>query len=489
MSDRRNPAVVIIGAGMTGLLLAIKLRESGISDITVLEKAGSIGGTWRENTYPGVACDVPSHAYTYSFEPNPDWSMHFPPGAEIFRYFDRVFHKYRIDECTRFGEAVIRCAWDGQREKWAVDTASGNRYEADLLFSATGLLHRPVYPDIPGLDSFAGAAFHSARWDHGVELAGKRIGVIGTGSSACQIIPELVALDGTEVTVFQRTAQWIVSMENRCFSEEEKRRFRTQPWRMKLIRRQSALVYGQGTAALTSTSRFYRMVHRLTSWNARRHLARSVRDPALRARLTPDYAFGCKRVVINANFYDAIQRPNARLVTEGIGRVEPGGVRTRDGELHGLDVLVLATGFDAGAYMRPMDFTGRNGLSVDEAWAQKVCAYRSMFIPGFPNFFLVLGPNSPIGNQSVIEISEHQTAYALQLVQQWQAGTLPVIEARPDALQRWRGMISNRMKHTVWVSGCRSWYLDRDGDALAWPDTWRRWVRSMESPDLRDFVS
>jgi cation diffusion facilitator CzcD-associated flavoprotein CzcO len=488
MGERRNPAVVVIGAGMTGLLLAIKLRESGISDVTVLEKADSIGGTWRENTYPGIACDVPSHAYTYSFEPNPDWSMHFPPGAEILRYFERVFHKYGIDRCTRFGEAVTRCAWDEQWQKWLVDTAAGHRFVADLLFSATGLLHVPVFPDIPGLASFAGHAFHSARWDHEVPLDGRRIGVIGTGSSACQIVPELVARKGNEVMVFQRTAQWIVKMENRRFSDLEKQRFRRQPWRMKLIRKLSELVYAQGTASLTSSGWFDRMTHRLMSWNARRFLNGSVRDPVLRAKLTPDYAMGCKRVVISENFYDAIQQPNAQLVTEVIERIEPGGVRTRDGTLHALDVLVLATGFDPTAYVRQMAFIGRGGLTIDQAWQHKISAYRSMFIPGFPNFVLMLGPNSPIGNQSVIEISEHQTAYVLQLVKRWQDGLLPVIEARPEALARWRAMIKDRMRHTVWVSGCRSWYLDTEGDALTWPDTWKRWARAMKTPDARDFV-
>jgi cation diffusion facilitator CzcD-associated flavoprotein CzcO len=488
MGDRRNPAVVVIGAGMTGLLLAIRLRESGISDVTVLEKADSIGGTWRENTYPGIACDVPSHAYTYSFEPNPDWSMHFPPGAEIRRYFEHVFHKYGIDRCTRFGEEVTRCAWDEGAQQWQVDTAAGHRFVADLLFSATGLLHVPVVPDIPGLGSFAGRAFHSARWDHAVPLDGRRIGVIGTGSSACQIVPELLARPGTEVTVFQRTAQWIVKMENRRFSAAEKQRFRRQPWRMKLIRKLSELVYAQGTASLTSSRPFDRLSHRLMSWNARRYLNASVSDPVLRAKLTPDYVMGCKRVVISANFYEAIQRPNARLVTEAIERIEPAGVRTRDGALHALDVLVLATGFDPTAYVRHMQFTGRDGLTIDKAWEQKISAYRSMFIPGFPNFVLMLGPNSPIGNQSVIEISEHQVAYALQLVKRWQDGSLPVIEAKPEALARWRAMIKERMQHTVWVSGCRSWYLDAEGDALAWPDTWKSWVRGMKAPELRDFV-
>lgn len=493
-SDHRtNPSVVVIGAGMTGLLLVIKLRERGIRNITLLEKADTFGGTWRENTYPGIACDVPSHAYTYSFEPNPDWSHHFPPGREIYEYFEKVFYKYGINYCTRFNEAVTRCEFDDGRERWRVGTSQGNTYEADLVFCATGILHHPKLPDIPGLDAFEGPAFHSARWDHTVELQGKRIGVIGTGSSATQIVVELVEIPGARVSVFQRTPQWIVRMDDRAFSEYEKRRFRKQPWRIKLIRRLSALVYSQGTAALTNDDWWHRQVHKLTSWNARRYIRASVKDPVLRAKLTPDYEFGCKRVVINGKFYDAMQQPNARLVTDAIQRVETNGILTRDASgketLHELDLIVMATGFDPTAYMRPMRFTGRHGLTIEQAWQEKISAYCSMCIPGFPNFFLMLGPNSPIGNQSVIEISEHQSDYAMQLVRQWQSGALPVIEARPEALDRWRAMIKNKMKRTVWVSGCQSWYLDAEGDSIAWPDSWNNWLKQMESPVISDFVT
>ncbi len=488
-SVKENPSVVIIGAGMTGLLLVIKLRELGITNITLLEKTHTIGGTWRENTYPGVACDVPSHAYTYSFEPNPEWSMHFPPGAEIYEYFKKVFYKYGIDHCTRFNEAVTSCVYNDSSHKWTVQSALGNSYEADLLFSATGILHQPAYPDIPGLQAFAGACFHTACWDHSVDLKGKRIGVIGTGSTAAQVIPSLVDMPGTDVTVFQRTAQWLVKMDDRRFSEDEKQRFKRQPWRMKVIRRLSALVYSLGTQALTGDSWLDKQIQKLMGWNARHYLQGAIVDPQLCAKLTPNYKFGCKRVVISAKYYDAIQQPNAHLVTDGIEKIEAGGVRTKDGKLHELDVLVLSTGFNPAAFMRPMEFIGKNGVSIEQAWAKKISAYRSMFLPDFPNFFLMLGPNSPIGNQSVIEISEHQTEYLLQLVKRWQRGELPVIQVKPEAMERWRNAIKQRMGKTVWVSGCNSWYLDADGDALAWPDSWRNWKAAMAVPDLGDFVS
>lgn len=489
MNDRKNPSVVIIGAGMTGILLVIRLKQAGINNITLLEKAETLGGTWRENTYPGVACDVPSHAYTYSFEPNPNWSNHFPPGTEIYQYFKMVFEKYGVDKHTHFQQKVNSCVFNDETSTWSVKTEQGMNLECDLLFSATGILHKPNYPDIQGIKDFKGDIFHSARWDHDVTLEGKRIGVIGTGSSAAQLIPKLINTKDTQVTVFQRTPQWIVHMADRQFSEDEKQRFTKQPWRMKLIRKMSAIVYSQGTQALTGDSWWDQQVHKLMSWNARRYLNKSISDPVLRKKLTPDYKLGCKRVVINSTFYDAIQKPNAHLVTDGIDHIEAGGVVSKDGKLHELDVLVLATGFDPAAFMRPMEFRGRNSLSIDDAWAKKVTAYQSMFVPEFPNFFLMLGPNSPIGNQSVIEISEHQTDYVLQLIKAWQNNQLPYIEATKEAQSRWTQMIRDRMKHTVWTSGCQSWYLDEDGDALAWPDSWKRWLKVVEKPDIKDFVN
>lgn len=489
MSDKRkDPSVVIIGAGMTGMLLVIKLREAGITNITLLEKAETFGGTWRENTYPGIACDVPSHAYTYSFEPNPDWSHHFPPGKEIYAYFHKVFYKYGINFSTHFNETVTSCAFSDEQKTWTVKAASGNTYEADLLFSATGILHHPNMPEIPGLDSFVGPAFHSARWDHSIDRQGKKVAVIGTGSSATQIISELVLVDKQDVTIFQRTPQWIVAMDDRGFSDQEKARFRRQPWRMKLIRRMSAFVYGRGTSALTGDSWSSRLTHRLMSWNTLRYLKNSIKNPELLAKLTPDYKMGCKRVVINERFYRAIQEPNAQLVTEGIKGIEANGIRTKDGQLHEADIIVLATGFNAAAFMRPMDFIGKNGVTIDEAWEKKLSAYQSMFLPNFPNFFLMLGPNSPIGNQSVIEIAEYQTAYLLQLIARWQAGEIDTIEATPEALERWKATIKSKMSHTVWTSGCQSWYLDADGDALSWPDTWNHWLEVMERPVLSDFA-
>jgi cation diffusion facilitator CzcD-associated flavoprotein CzcO len=488
MSDsRKNPSVVVIGAGMTGIMLVVKLRQAGIINITLLEKKDSVGGTWRENTYPGVACDVPGHAYTYSFAPNPEWSSLFAPGSEIHQYFIDVYQKYGVNTCTHFNEGVTSCVYnDG---KWTVESSKGNTYVADLVFAATGMLHHPVIPDFPGLDAFNGVKMHSAEWDHAVALEGKRIGVIGNGSSGAQLIPELINKADTDVTVFQRTPQWLVKVVDKPYLEKDKMRFRKKPAAMQRVKDAALFIYGKGTAALASDSRWYRMVHKGMAWNARRYLNSSIKDPELRAKLTPDYKLGCKRVVMNATFYEAIQKPNAHLVTDGIERIEAGGIRTVDGQFHPLDVLVFATGFDPSAYMRPMNFVGRAGLSIKEAWAHKIQAYRSLCLAGFPNFFLMLGPNSPIGNYSVIAISEMQADYALQLVSQWQAGKLETIEVKPEAVQGWSAMLKEKMAHTVWTSGCNSWYLDGDGDPVLWPGNWKQWVAEMRAPEIGDFYA
>jgi cation diffusion facilitator CzcD-associated flavoprotein CzcO len=268
----------------------------------------------------------------------------------------------------------------------------------------------------------------------------------------------------------------------------DKKRFLSKPWRMALVRYLSLTTFAQGTSALVSDSWFGSKMHKLFAWNAKRYLENSIKDPVLRAKLTPNYKFGCKRVVMNETFYPAIQKSNAHLVTDAIERIEPKGVVTKDGKLHELDILVLATGFDPAAFMRPMEFRGRNGLSIDNAWKEKITAYRSLMIPEFPNFFLMLGPNSPIGNYSVIAMSEIQADYCIELIRMWQQGQLKEIEATQQAVDNWRAMLKSKMGHTVWASGCQSWYLDKDGDPLTWPDKWKNWVTMMEEVNIADLV-
>ena len=454
---KRNPKVAIIGAGMSGILTAIKLREAGIEDLTIYEKAEKLGGTWRDNTYPGLSCDVPSHLYTYSFEPNPEWSALFSPGAEIQAYFEGVAEKYRIEPIIRFNTEITAASYDAAARQWHIETNAGERATVDMVIAATGVLHRPVYPDIEGLDDFAGAKFHSARWDHSVALDGQRIGIIGTGSTGVQIVPALIDRV-RHLSMFQRTAQWIFPQDNPKYSEEDKESFR---------RDRSIMEHMHDVMSERITGSFSRAVigdevqMKLVSDACRQNLDDNVNDPLLKEKLTPDYQAACKRLIMSNDFYPAIQKPNAELVTDTIVRVEANGVRTEDGRLHELDVLVLATGFDGHNFMRPMVVTGKSGQTLDEAWSDAAEAYRSVAVPDFPNFFMLVGPNSPIGNFSLIEISEWQLSYIMQLIELFRDGKASEIAPRLDATQAFNARMKEAMKGTVWVSGCSSWYLDK----------------------------
>lgn len=477
---KRQPKVVIIGAGMTGILVAIKLREAGIDDVIILEKKSKIGGTWRENTYPGVACDIPAHMYTYSFEPNPNWSHRFPHGDEIQAYFERVAEKYQVMPLIRFNQAVVSCHF--KDAKWTLCTDTGDTLVADFVVSATGILHHPAKPDIPGLDSFAGDCFHTAEWDHQVDMADKKVGVIGTGSTAAQVIPELLKV-ADKVSVFQRTPQWIVNLSNKFFSEKLRQRWSKKPERMHRLRRWYTFGVEQTFSKAVIGKK---LQHGLVNLWCRLNLWLSIKDPSLRAKLTPNYRVGCKRIIVNTTFYKAIQKDNADLVTEGIEKVVPEGVITKDGKRHDLDVLVLSTGFHPFNFMRPMDLRGKYGLKIDERWGQKVQAYRSLLIPDFPNFFLMLGPNTPIGNFSVIAMSEVQTGYILQLIEKWQNQDFNEVSAKQSALEAFNRYLKQGMEKTVWLGGCQSWYLDKDGDPAMWPYSWQQWVNEMAEPDMND---
>ncbi len=476
----RTPSVIIVGAGMTGILMTIKLREAGITDITILEKKANVGGTWRENNYPGVACDIPAHMYTYSFEPNAEWSHRFAHGNEIQEYFERVGRKYGVTEKVRFNEAVVNSVYNNG--KWTVKTNKGDTLEADFLIGATGILHHPAFPDIKGLDSFNGKMFHTAQWDPSVDLSGKRVGVIGTGSTAAQIIPELTK-EAKKVSVFQRTPQWIFPLPNKTFDEKQKQAWRANPNKMHRLRKW----YTRGIEHIFSKAvTGHKLQHAFVDFMCKRNLNKSVKDPVLREKLRPDYTVGCKRLIINSTFYEGIQKPNADLVTEGIERIEERGIITKDGNLHELDVLILSTGFHPFNFMRPMEMYGKDGLNINDAWSRKIQAYRSVLLPNFPNFFLMLGPNTPIGNFSVIAMSEVQTNYILKLIDLWRESKIDTVEAKQEALVSFNQYLKAGMKDTAWVGGCQSWYLDGDGDPAMWPYSWKRWVTEMAQPNVND---
>lgn len=475
----RKLRVVVIGAGMAGILSAIKLREAGYTDVQLYEKAERLGGTWRENTYPGVACDVPAHLYTYSFEYNPDWSQQFAPGDEIQRYFERVAHKYAVLPMIRFGAEITHCVFDDGR--WRLTLANGERDVADVVIAATGVLHHPNLPEIPGLADFGGACFHSARWDHAVPLDGRRVGVIGTGSTAVQITSALVERVA-KFSLFQRTAQWILPIENPAYADEQRAAFARDPSLIEQLRVEfnRAAIEKLANALIDADSPEMKKIEATCLAN----LERNVHDPALREKLRPNYRAACKRIIFAEDFYAAIQHRNAELVTETIERIEAGGVRTRDGRLHELDVLVLATGFRADRFIRPAVVQGRGGVQLDDAWADHPTAYLSLSVPGFPNFFMLNGPNGPVGNFSLIQIAEMQLAYVMQLMEKLRSGDCREISSSRAATAAFDAARIDAAKKSIWATGCKSWYLDRNGVPASWPWSYKRFAEEMAAPDF-----
>ena len=478
-SQGRSLSFAVIGAGMAGIIAAIKLEEAGYGDVTVYEKADRLGGTWRENTYPGIACDVPSHLYRYSFAPNAEWSERYAPGGEIQSYLERVAEEHGLTERIRFGEELVRCAFEDGR--WHLETGSGHRQSVDIVIAATGVLHHPNVPEFRGIEDFEGAVFHSARWDHDVPLEGRRIGVIGTGSTAIQIVTAL-APRVAKLSLFQRTAQWIMPQENPSYTEDEKRAFREDPTSMDRLQADLTHSFSEAfsNAVVDAGSEELARIEA----QCRANLEENVHDPELRERLRPDYRPACKRLILSPGFYEAIQHPAAELVTSGIERIESGGVRTADGRLHELDVLVLATGFRVDRFMRPMEVTGRDGLRLNDVWAERPNAYLSISVPGFPNLFMLNGPNGPVGNFSLIDVAEHQFGYILQIVERLRRGDAREICASEQATRILEAERVEAARNTVWVTGCRSWYLDDRGVPAAWPWNVQRFREEMEAPDF-----
>lgn len=480
--DDSDHRFIIIGAGMAGILCAIKLKEAGIENFAIYEKADRLGGTWRENEYAGLSCDVPSHLYSYSFAPKSDWSHRFSPGPEIQAYFEDVAKRYGVDALVQFGMEITRCAFEDGR--WKIELDDGSTDEADFVIAATGVLHHPAYPDFEGLDDFEGTVFHSSRWQHEVSLAGKRVGIVGTGSTAIQMATALVS-EVSNLSLFQRTAQWVMPAENPAYSEEEKAEFRDNPETMKELRSQIATSFAEmfANAVIDAHSPQLVAIHDLCVAN----LETSVTDPELRERLRPDYRAGCKRLVISEKFYEAIQQPNADLVTEGIERVEKTGIRTRDGKLHDLDVLILATGFQVDRFMRPIDVIGRNGVALDDVWKDGPFAYLAIAIPEFPNLFMLNGPNGPVGNFSLIDVAEMQFSYIMQLIDQVRFGSCNEVSVSHAAMKRFDTERKEAAKNTIWQSGCNSWYLDAQGVPAVWPWTFDRLREDLYKPRLDDY--
>ncbi|WP_353181427.1 NAD(P)/FAD-dependent oxidoreductase [Bosea sp. (in: a-proteobacteria)] len=480
---KRALRVAIIGAGASGIAAAIRLVEDGNDDVTIFEKASDVGGTWRDNVYPGLACDVPSHLYRYSFAPNPDWKTEYASGPDILAYLRNVSQKRGIVDLIRFDSEVLSARFE--KQAWHIVSSRGDEGSFDIVIAAMGVLHKPVLPDIPGRDDFAGKAFHSSRWDRSLDLSGKRVGIIGAGSTAVQILPAIID-DVASVALFMRTPQWVVPVANRPFPEEKKARFRNEPQAMDALydlladrfnSRFAAALVGENPEGLAEITQA-----------CQDNLANNVHDSDLRRRLTPNYAVGCKRLVVSDRFYPALQRPNARLVDGRIAAIEAAGMRMSDGSLIELDVLVYATGFDPFNFFRPMTITGEDGLDLGTLWEHSSTALRSVAVPGFPNLFFLGGPNSPIGNFSFLMTAETQLDYIRGLIGLIRDGACRTLAPKPKVTAAWQAEIDAAMDRTVWVTGgCHSWYVDRSGKVASWPWTYERFRQELGTPRLDEF--
>jgi cation diffusion facilitator CzcD-associated flavoprotein CzcO len=472
----RRVRIAIIGGGFTGLGMGIRLRQVGIEEFEILERATSIGGTWRDNSYPGCAVDVQSHLYSYSFAPNPNWTHVYSPQEEIWDYITRCADEFGVNEHVRLGHEVVAADWDEERQVWLVDTSAGS-LEAQFLVSAMGPLSKRSLPKIPGLESFEGACFHSAAWDHGYDLAGKRVAVIGTGSSSAQLIPEIQP-KVAKLLVFQRTPPWTFPRMNRRITSLERALYRRLPVVQRLVRARQYW-YRESIAVLLQQSGRAALMERI----ARARLARQVPDPELRAKVTPDYRMGCKRIIVSDDYHPTLARENVEVITSSIREVRESSIVTEDGVEHGIDAIILATGFHPIAHADPL--RGRDGIELSARWAERRAAYLGTTVSGYPNYFMLIGPNTATGHTSVLLYAEAQIDYILDCIGHLDRRGMSSFDVREEVQSAYNEDLRERLKGTVWTSGgCGSWYLDADGgSSVLWPGYTRRFQRALSAFD------
>lgn len=462
--------VAVIGAGFAGLGAAIRLRQAGRNDFVILERAESIGGTWRDNDYPGAGCDVPSHLYSFSFAPNPEWTRSFSRQPEIQSYLEGCVRRYRLEPTLRTGHEMLSAEWDQATTRWRLRTSRG-AFSARVLVVGAGPLSEPKLPSLPGLDSFAGTMFHSSRWDHGHRLAGERVAAVGTGASAIQFVPRIAPV-ADRLYVFQRTPPWIAPRADRAITAGERWLYRHLP-----VARQAARagIYTAREALAIGMTLRPGLLAGLEQV-ATRHLHRQVADPELRAALRPDYRMGCKRILLSNDYYPALTRDNTELVGTGIEAVGPGSIRTTDGREREVDTIIFGTGFEATRPPIAEAIVGRDGLPLTKVWADGMRAYRGTTIAGFPNLFMLIGPNTGLGHTSMVYMIESQLNYLLSALSTMDTHNVAAVEIDAGAQDAYNDTLQRRMRSTVWTTGgCASWYLDGQGrNTTLWPSfTWR----------------
>ncbi len=457
--------VAIVGTGFGGLGMAIQLQRAGEHDFVLLERAGDLGGTWRDNHYPGAACDVPSHLYSFSFAPNADWSRSFSEQPEIHAYLRRCATESGVLDKVRFDHELLAADWDEDAQVWRIRTTGGD-LDAQVLVSACGPLSDPVVPKLPGLETFEGATFHSADWDHEYDLTGKRVAVVGTGASAIQFVPQIQP-KVEQLHLFQRTAPWVMPRHDRAYTRPEQWAFRHLPGFQRVSR--TAIYWGRESYVIGFA--LQRRALKVAELIARRHLTRSVDDAELRAKLTPAYAIGCKRILISNDYYPALTQPNAEVVTDGIAEVRPNSIVTADGAVRAVDAIIFGTGFHTTDLPVAHRVRGRGGISLAETWSAGMQAYRGTTVAGFPNLFLVIGPNTGLGHTSMVFVIESQVAYIRDALRRMDEAGLAAVEVEPAVQDAYNAGLQQQMKGTVWTDGgCASWYLDATGrNTTLWP--------------------
>ncbi len=450
--------IAIIGAGFSGIGAAIRLIKAGIHSFTIFERANEIGGTWRDNTYPGAACDVPSHVYSLSFEQSPNWSRRYATSWEIQEYLLGVVDKWKLRQYLRFNTEIVEARFDEKPGTWTLTAGDGDTFRARMVLAGVGGLVDPSYPDIRGMETFSGDMFHTARWNHEVDLSGKRVAVIGTGASAVQVVPAIASIVSM-LSVFQRTPAWVVAKFDRLYPRWLRRFLARFPFFLHASRFVKYWVSEiRGPIVFLDS----RVLSKIGAWLSMWNLRRQVRDPELRKKLTPSFQFGCKRVLVSDDYWATFEQDHVELLTDPIESIESAGIRTKDGRLHEADAIVLATGFKLGLATAPFPVIGLGARTLDEAWSRGAVAYKGMTVAGFPNWFILMGPNTGPGHTSVLVYTEAQISHALQAIQKLMRENLRYIDVRQEAQDRYNDRIQKRMKHMVW-SGCKSWYLSEDG--------------------------
>ncbi|MDF3030137.1 MAG: NAD(P)/FAD-dependent oxidoreductase [Moraxellaceae bacterium] len=472
---------IIVGSGFSGIGMGIALRKAGRHDFLILEKAADLGGTWRENHYPGAACDVPSNMYSYSFEPNPGWSRTYSPQAEILAYIRGCADKYGVTPHLRYNSELIEARWDDAAQLWRLATRNGDRYTCRFLVSGIGGLSRPALPKVKGLEKFKGAMFHSADWNHDVDLTGKRVAVIGTGASAIQFVPQIQPKVG-KLVLLQRTPPWIIPKVDVAIDDRVQQLFRRLPLAQRLAR--NSIYWISETFGLGFVNP--KLMFGVEAW-AKKHLKDQVPDPVLRNKLTPRYAVGCKRVLFSNNYYPALTQPNVEVVAAGVKEVTADSVVDANGEQHQVDVVICGTGFDVQDPLGPLHVYDENGRELRERGSMS--AYLGIMVPKLPNCFFLLGPNTGLGHNSIIFMIEAQIDYIMKCLQEMDRRGAGAIEVSEHAAREFNEDIQRQLKKMVWsAGGCSSWYLNEKGENnTLWPGfTWKYWLRT-RSPEFAHF--